>query len=70
MAWMTKRKLREQIIRLNCRVEDLEERLCPCEDHNWVRVGSHFEFPVPEDIQTVYHYKCLRCGKYKERGRL
>lgn len=69
MAWMTKRKMREQIIRLNCRVADLEERLCPCEDHKWVNVGKHLEFPIPQDIQVVHHYKCLRCGKYKEEAR-
>lgn len=63
---ISRRRLREENIRLKCRIADLEERLCPCEDHDWKRIGSHFEFPIPEDIQTVYHYKCKRCGKYKE----
>ena len=65
---VTKRKLRDEITRLIYRVAELEERLCPCEDHDWKRVGSHFEFPVPEDITTIHHYKCRRCGKYKEEG--
>lgn len=68
MAWMTKRRLRDEIVRLTYRVADLEERLCPCEDHDWKKVGSHYEFPCPEDIETIYHYKCRRCGKYKEAG--
>ena len=66
MAWVTKRKLREEVLQLNRRIAVMEERLCPFEDHNWVKVGSHFVFPIPEDIRTVNHYKCLRCGKYKE----
>ena len=69
MAWMTKRRLRDEIVRLTYRVAELEERLCPCEEHDWKKVGSHLEFPVPEDIETIFHYKCRRCGKYKE-GRI
>lgn len=63
---MTRRMLKEEIVRLTYRVAELEERLCPCEDHDWKKVGSHYVFPAPQDIETVYHYKCRRCGKYKE----
>ena len=66
MAFQTKRFLQNKIIKLEYRIYELEEKLCPCEDHDWKIVGSHYDFPVPEDIEIVYHYKCKRCGKYKE----
>ena len=68
MAFQTKRFLKNKIIQLEYRVKDLEERMCPCESHDWKRVGSHYVFPVPEDVEIVYHYKCRKCGKYKEEG--
>ena len=64
----TKRNLKDKIVRLTYRVAELEERLCPCEEHDWKKVGSHFEFPSSVDIETVYHYKCRKCGKRKEGG--
>ena len=63
-----RRRLKAEIVKLTYRVADLEERLCPCEQHDWVKIGSHFEFPSPMDSNIVYHYKCRRCGKYKEEG--
>lgn len=65
---VTKRKLKAEIVGLMYRVAELEERLCPCEDHDWKKVGSHYEHPSPMDIEIVYHYKCRTCGKYKEGG--
>jgi hypothetical protein len=65
--FMTKRKMREEIVRLKYRVADLEERLCPCESHDWVQTGSYFTtFTKGLDFDTVYMYKCRRCGKTKE----
>ena len=53
---VTKRKLREEVIKLNYRIADLEERLCPCEEHDWKEV----------DLSTdSCRYKCKRCGKVK-----
>lgn len=66
MAFQTKRFLRDEIMRLEYRVADLEERLCPCEDHEWKQVGSHDVWIAPMDVETVFHFKCRRCGKYKE----
>lgn len=65
----TKRKLEDEIVKLQYRVAELEERICPCEDHDRKKIGYHFVFTTPEDIDTVFHYKCRRCGKYKEEGR-
>lgn len=39
----TKRKLNEEIIKLNYRIAELEERLCPCGSHDWKKIGSRFE---------------------------
>ena len=66
MAFQTKRFLRNKIMQLEYRVADLEERLCPCEDHDWKRIGSHNHWLWETEVETVNHYKCRRCGKYKE----
>ena len=63
---LTRRKLKDEIVRLTYRVAELEERLCPCEDHDWRNVGSHDVFLWPGDVEIINHYKCRRCGKYKE----
>lgn len=57
-------KLKREILRLRYRVADLEERLCPCEGHDWVRIAAETTVGVcgPERICT---YKCRRCGKTK-----
>lgn len=63
---VTKRKLRDEIVRLTYRVAELEERLCPCEDHDWkvidVRIKSHYA----GDTTHIKWLKCKRCGKTKE----
>lgn len=65
--FMTRRKMKEEITRLNYRVADLEERLCPCEDHDWKQIGFYVtSFNCGVDFDTVRQYKCRRCGKTKE----
>lgn len=66
MAWMTKRKLKDEIVRLQYRVAELEERLCPTEQHDWVRVNSRLEYIGGAEPMSIYRYKCRRCGKEKE----
>lgn len=64
---VTKRKLKDEIVKLNYRIADLEERLCPCDDHDWKHIGSYCtSFTDGLDFDTVYRYKCKRCGKTKE----
>ena len=64
---ITKRKLKEKIVELNYRIADLEERLCPCEEHDWKQIGHYVtSFTYCADFDTVYRYKCRRCGKTKE----
>ena len=65
--WMSRRKMKEKIIRLNYRVADLEERLCPCEDHDWVNIDYSLVGGTGMGDETaLYKYKCRRCGKTKE----
>lgn len=63
----TKRRLKEEITKLNYRIAELEERLCPCEEHDWKVVGSCLiTLTKGMDFDTIYKYKCKRCGKLKE----
>ena len=66
MAFQTKRILRNKIMRLEYRIEELEERLCPCESHDWKQVGSHLQYIAMGEVETIRHYKCRVCGKRKE----
>ena len=63
---ITKRKLKEEITRLNYRVAELEERLCPCETHDWKLLNCCFTSYDGVDFDTIYKYQCKRCGKLKE----
>ena len=56
---MLKRKMRDQITELTYRVKDLEERLCPAQQHDWKQVDYTFD----KDGDTLYTYQCVRCGK-------
>ena len=56
-----------EIVRLTYRVEELEERLCPCEQHDWKKIDYEFIGGTGRgDEQTIYSYKCRRCGKHTE----
>lgn len=56
------------IEKLQARIEDLEERLCPFNQHDWVEIDS-YSIPLNNylDFDTIRVYKCRRCGKKKER---
>lgn len=59
-----KRKLKAEIVRLTYRIAELEERLCPCEDHHWKKIGMALVGGTGRgDEETIYTYKCKRCGK-------
>ena len=61
------RKLREENIRLKCRVQDLEERLCPCGQHDWVHVDTSYIYDGYGSSEERNFYKCKRCGKEMRR---
>ena len=58
-----KRKLKAEIIRLTHRVAELEERLCPCEQHDWKRIGVDYTYDGVGGCDATYNYKCAKCGK-------
>lgn len=59
------RKLKREIARLQYRVKELEEKLCPCEQHDWVRIDTEYVYNGL-DCDALMHYKCRRCGKEKK----
>lgn len=64
---MTRRMLEAEIVRLTYRVAELEEKLCPCEQHDWVKLDFRFIGGTGRgDELTMYRYKCKKCGKQKE----
>ena len=63
-----RKKLKDEIVRLTYRVAELEERLCPCGDHDWKKIDYRFEsFTNGYDTDVIFTYKCKRCGKVVER---
>ena len=64
---LTRRKLKAEIVRLTYRVAELEERICPCEQHDWLTIDFRFVGGTGRgDETTLYKHKCKRCGKEKE----
>jgi transposase-like protein len=59
MAWGKKQR---RIEALEYRVRELEERLCPCESHDWRKIGTR-SFSNGVDLDFEYKYKCAKCGK-------
>ena len=63
---MFNKKLKEENVKLKYRIKELEERLCPCEDHDWKLLSTGYKFGCcAQDVDTIYRYKCTRCGKEK-----
>ena len=57
------KRLKAEIVRLSYRVAELEERLCPCEHHDWKRTGVDYNYDGTGGCDAMYNYKCARCGK-------
>lgn len=51
MAEQIEERHRFGVRELEHRIEELEERLCPCQSHDWKRVDYDF---VGADLDTVY----------------
>lgn len=57
---------RFQVQELEHRIAELEERLCPCQSHDWKRVDFDFTGGTGRgDETTLYTYQCSRCGKVR-----
>lgn len=64
---MFNRELKEENTRLRYRIKELEEKLCPDEDHDWKLIGTDFNVNYTiSDVDNFYRYKCRRCGKEKK----
>lgn len=59
-------KLRAEIVRLQYRVAELEERLCPYGEHDWKEIGFKLSFG-DFDVSQICTYKCRQCGKILTR---
>lgn len=59
-----KTKLMLENISLKARIAELEEKICPCEQHDYIKVDYEFVGGTGMgDETTIYHYKCRKCGK-------
>lgn len=65
MGFKTRRYLKEQIIRQEYRIKELEERLCPCCSHEYKWISSRL-VQNGFDVDAVRRYKCKACGKETE----
>lgn len=61
---MLNRKQRE-IDALRRRVSELEDRLCPCGQHEWIDTGERIYENIGVDVDVIIQYKCKVCGKTK-----
>lgn len=52
---------------LRRRVDDLEERLCPCGAHEWVDTGvaEYCSDGYGISVSALHLYRCKRCGKVR-----
>ena len=50
---------------LRYRVNELEERLCPCGQHEWIDTGERKYENAGADVDVIIQYKCKVCGKAK-----
>lgn len=59
------KKLKMKLIEAQYRIKELEERLCPCEQHDWVEIHKEFVMTCPTiaDGEYLRTYKCRCCGK-------
>lgn len=60
----------KKIAKLEHRVAELEEILCPFNKHDWIKVDWHLtSFDGGYSTDAVHHYRCGRCKKYCETTR-
>lgn len=60
----SRRSLKDEIVSLQYRVADLEERLCPCEQHDYIETSREYtDITILGDEVCKIHYKCRVCGK-------
>ena len=56
------------IEKLQQRVDELEEIICPLNQHDWVEIDSYdISMSNYGDFDTVHVYKCRNCRKRREK---
>ncbi len=61
---MKKTKLMLENISLKARIAELEEKICPCEQHDYIKLDYELVGGTGlGDEMTIYKYKCRKCGK-------
>lgn len=60
-----KRKMEQEIFQLKHRVAELEDRICPCEQHDWKLISTEYVLVDESWADAICNYKCRRCGKTK-----
>ena len=63
---ITRRALKAEVVRLTYRVQELEDRLCPYEQHDYIKVDTEYEYS-PVGVDAIGVYRCKRCGKKIKR---
>ena len=58
------KRLENKINKLEYRIKELEECLCPCSQHDWIVIDQDYDVGTePGDVTTWYTYQCKRCKK-------
>jgi len=55
-------KLEQKISTLEFRIKELEEKLCPCEQHDYIVVDKIVKYNT-YDVDYYEKRVCSRCGK-------
>lgn len=63
--WINKHQIEN--IQLQNRIKELEEIICPCGQHNWVKVEGYCKFDGIGNYEEPYYdlYQCKNCKKIK-----
>lgn len=67
----SRRKLEMDNIVLRIRVQTLENKLCPTNQHDWAMVDYSLEGGTGCGDETLmYHYQCRRCDKILDTSKI
>ena len=64
---MTKKEHARVLAVKKTRIYELEEILCPCSQHDYIKIGSRDHFGSnPTEYRTVNILQCRKCKKLAE----
>lgn len=56
-------KKKFKIIELENRIKELEEKICPCEQHDYIKIEQNYFIDKYNYPSYKIRYKCKKCGK-------